>query len=314
MTAEMPREPIMDQFATAGLSENIVLAAFRDVLEQRPTPGLYLVATPIGNLGDVSLRALALLAACDHLYCEDRRVSRRLLSRFGITRTLRSYHEHNAEKTRPKILADLAKGSAVTLISDAGTPGISDPGFKLVREAIAAGYSVVPVPGPTAAIAALSASGLPTDRFFFIGFLPSKRRSRRQQLGGLATIPASLIFYESPHRLADTLEDLRDVFGDRQAAIARELTKKFEAFERGSLEDLVALSSHLKVRGEVTLVVGPPDPAAKAAATDAEVLDRLVSALDTMRPSQAAKIVAEDLGVAKSRVYELALKLRRERM
>ena len=191
----------------------------------KAAPGLYLVATPIGNLGDITLRALETLAGVDIVACEDTRITRRLIERFSITATLKQYHEHNAEQARPKILEALARGSSIALVSDAGTPLISDPGFKLVREVSAAGFPVIALPGPSSVLAALSVAALPTDRFFFEGFLPSKQNARRTRIAELARIDATLVMFESGARVQDCLHDLASVMGERDAAICREMTK-----------------------------------------------------------------------------------------
>ncbi|HZQ14222.1 MAG TPA: 16S rRNA (cytidine(1402)-2'-O)-methyltransferase, partial [Pseudolabrys sp.] len=198
-------------------------------------PGLYLVATPIGHLGDITLRALETLAGCDVIACEDTRVTRKLADRYGIATPLTPYHEHNAAEARPQLLARLARGEAVALVSDAGTPLISDPGYKLVRAAHAAGVPVTALPGASAILTALVLSGLPTDRFLFAGFLDSHRERRRRELTALKTVPASLVFFESPHRIADALADMHDLLGDREAAVGRELTKRFEELRRDRL-------------------------------------------------------------------------------
>ena len=192
------------------------------------SPGLYVVATPIGNLGDVTLRALSILAGADAVLAEDTRVSRKLLDRYGIDTPLSPYHEHNAAEARPRALRRIAEGAALALISDAGTPLISDPGYRLVADAVAQGLAVVAAPGPFAALAALCVAGLPTDRFFFEGFLPPRSAARRERLNALAAVPGTLIFYESPGRIAETLADLAQELGDRPAAVARELTKLHE--------------------------------------------------------------------------------------
>ena len=234
--------------------------------EQSRFAGLGLVATPIGNAADITLRALAALRAADAILCEDTRVSAKLLARHGIRRPLVAYHEHNAERMRPKILERLRRGESLTLISDAGTPLVSDPGYKLVQDALAAGLPVTAMPGPSAAIAALVLSGLPPDRFFFAGFLPPKSAQRRQALGELAAVPATLIVYESAKRLPATLADMAAVLGARPAAVARELTKLFEEVRR---DDLAALAAHYAAAGpplgEVVVVVGPPGPASNPA-------------------------------------------------
>src|SRR5205814_3488225 len=198
----------------------------------KPAPGLYVVATPIGNLGDITLRALETLAGVDIIACEDTRITRRLTERYGITAVLKPYHEHNAALARPKILERLAQGESIALVSDAGTPLISDPGFKLVREVCAAGHAVIAVPGASSVLTALSVAALPTDRFFFEGFLPAKEVARRTRLAELARIDATLVMFESGNRVQDTLADLSDIMGGRDAAICRELTKLHEDLKR----------------------------------------------------------------------------------
>ncbi|MGC2776631.1 MAG: 16S rRNA (cytidine(1402)-2'-O)-methyltransferase [Bradyrhizobium sp.] len=221
-------------------------------------PGLHLVATPIGNLGDITLRALETLAGVDHIFCEDTRITRRLTERYGVTAELAAYHEHNAEAVRPKILRRLAEGAAIALVSDAGTPLISDPGYKLVREACDAGHAVTALPGPSAVLAALSVAALPTDRFFFEGFLPPRQQARRTRLTELARVEATLVVFESGGRVQETLADLADVMAGRQAAICRELTKLHEEVLRGAISDLAARAGELETRGEFVLVIGPP--------------------------------------------------------
>src|SRR3954466_1666251 len=204
----------------------------------KAAPGLHLVATPIGNLGDITLRALETLAGVDIIACEDTRITRRLTERYGITAVLKPYHEHNAALARPKILERLAQGAAIALVSDAGTPLISDPGFKLVREVTAAGHQVIALPGPSSVMAALAVAALPTDRFFFEGFLPSKQTARRARLGELSRIDATLVMCESGNRVQETLRDLAEVMGERDAAICRELTKLHEEVLRAPLAGL----------------------------------------------------------------------------
>ncbi len=293
--------------------DSAVHAALRDVIARPIKAGLYLVATPIGNLHDVSLRAIATLVQADDVYCEDSRTSRRLLSRFAISRRLKTYQEHNAERTRPEILDALARGRSIAVISDAGTPVISDPGFKLVRAAIAAGHDIVPVPGPSAVAAAISAAGLASDRFLFVGFLPQRSNARRNQLCELASAPFTLVFFESPHRLAATLDDLAAEFGaTREAVIARELTKKFEEFKRGTLADLAAWATATPPRGEITIVVDGCDVQPSGGdVSDSEIAERLRAALEVASPSQASRQVADALGVEKSRVYDIGLRLKR---
>ena len=231
-------------------------------LEAAPlAPALYLVATPIGNLSDITIRALQTLAGADLIACEDTRVSHILLDHYGIRTPLLTYHEHNAAKQRPKLLAALAQGKSVALISDAGTPLISDPGYRLVDDVVAAGFDIVPVPGASALLTAIVASGLATDTFVFAGFLPTKSGARRRRVEALAGIAASLVFYESPRRLPAALKDLCDVLGDeRPSVVGRELTKKFETFKRGSLKTLSEYYEDQKIKGEIAIVVGPPAP------------------------------------------------------
>ena len=275
----------------------------------RPVPGLHIVATPIGNLGDITLRALAILAGCDLILCEDKRVSKGLLVHFGISTPLMSYHEHNAEAKRPGILDRLQRGEAIALISDAGTPLISDPGYKLVDAALELGLAVVPIPGPSAILAGLVAAGLPTDRFFFEGFLPAKSAERRRRLRLLEAIPGTLVFYEAPHRIVETLADCAAVFGDRRAAVARELTKRFETVRRGSLPDLAAaFSGEPPPRGEIVLLVAPPSGEAEALSDDA-IDAELGTAMATLSAKDAAAVVAARLGLPKRQVYARAIAL-----
>src|ERR1700684_2158668 len=224
----------------------------------KPAPGLYLVATPIGNLGDVTLRALETLAGVDIIACEDTRITPRLTELYAITGQLKPYHEHNAALARPKILEKLAQGAAIALVSDAGTPLISDPGFKLVREACAAGHPVIALPGPSSVLTALAVAALPTDRFFFEGFLPSKANARRVRLAELARIDATLVMFESGNRVQDTLRDLAGIMGARDGAICREMTKMHEDIKRATVSELALSAATLETRGEFVLVIGPP--------------------------------------------------------
>src|SRR6202171_5142767 len=234
----------------------------------RPGPGLHLGATPIGNLGDITLRALETLAGGDIIACEDTRITRRLTERYAITALLKPYHEHNAALARPKILEKLKQGGAIALVSDAGTPLISDPGFKLVREVCAAGHQVIALPGPSSVLSALSVAALPTDRFFFEGFLPPKQTARRARLTELARIDATLVMFESGNRVQDTLADLADIMGARDAAICREMTKLHEEIRRAPLSELARSADALETRGEFVLVIGPPAPGAQIMAGD----------------------------------------------
>src|SRR5262245_65299997 len=235
-----------------------------------PLPaGLYLVATPIGNLRDITVRALEVLAAADLIACEDTRVTRKLLDRYGIATSLTPYHEHNAAEARPKLIARLADGAAIALVSDAGTPLVSDPGYKLVREARAAGASVTALPGASAVLAALTLSALPTDRFFFEGFLPAKEAARRARIAELKRIPATLVLFETGPRVADALADLAAGLGPREAAVCRELTKFYEEVRRGDLATLAREAAQTgEPRGEMVIVVAPPGPQGELTAVD----------------------------------------------
>src|ERR1700726_834187 len=233
---------------------------------RKAVAGLHLVATPIGNLGDITLRALETLAGVDIIACEDTRITRRLTERYGITALLKPYHEHNAALARPKILEKLSQGASIALVSHGGTPLISDPGFKLVREVCAAGHPVIALPGPSSVLSALAVAALPTDRFFFEGFLPPKQAARRARLAELSRIDATLVMFESGNRVQDTLADLADIMGAREAAICRELTKLHEEISRGSLAELGRSGATLETRGEFVLVIGPPAAGAQAMA------------------------------------------------
>ena len=272
--------------------------------------GLYLVATPIGNLADITLRALSILARADVVYCEDTRHSARLLQHFGIRAETRPFHEHNEDEVRERILSALSRGGRIAVISDAGTPLISDPGYKLVREASAAGSHVVAAPGPSAVLAALVVSGLPTDAFFFAGFLPPRQSARRRRIEELQNVPGSLVFYEAPQRLSEALADLAAVLGQRPAAVARELTKLHEEAVRADLPTLARDYAGLDVKGEIVIVVGPP---VRAAVGDDEIADMLTRVLETSRLADASGAVAEALQVPRSRVYDIGLRLKRAR-
>ena len=271
-------------------------------------PGLYLVATPIGNLADVTLRALDVLRSADAVLCEDTRVTAKLLARYGIAAATQPYHDHNAERVRPAILARLKAGAALALVSDAGTPLVSDPGYKLVRAALADGIAVTVVPGASAALTALLGSGLPPDRFLFAGFLPPKAAGRRRALDELKDIAATLVFFESAPRLAESLADMAAIFGPRPAAVARELTKLHEEVRR---DDLAALAAHYRTvgppKGELVVVVGPP----AAAATSESDLDRaLGAALAHKSLREAVEDVAAATGARRRQVYARALALK----
>ncbi|MER9836187.1 16S rRNA (cytidine(1402)-2'-O)-methyltransferase [Mesorhizobium sp. M0145] len=272
-------------------------------------PALYLVATPIGNLADITLRALETLAAADIVACEDTRVSRVLLDRYGIRRRTTAYHEHNAGEAGPKLIAALLAGQSGALISAAGTPLISDPGYRLVGEALERGIRVVPIPGPSAALAALTASGLPSDAFLFAGFLPVKTGQRLTRLEALKAVPATLIFFESPRRLAETLSAMVEVLGvARKAAIGRELTKTFEEMRTGTLQ---SLASHYAAadtpKGEIVICVGLAD----VVADEPEDIDRLLLSLAAEMPaSKAAAEAAKMTGGQKQTLYRRLLDLK----
>lgn len=272
-------------------------------------PGLYIIATPIGNLGDITLRALETLRAVDEVLAEDTRVARRLLDAHNIHAKLSPYHDHNGAKRRPEILQKLSQGAAIALVSDAGTPMVSDPGWKLSRDALDAGYKVIPLPGASALLAGLVASGLPSDRFMFCGFLPPKSGARKKTAGALMAVPSTLIFYESGPRLTDCLTDLADSLGGtREAAVARELTKLFEETRRGTLSELAShYLEHGPPKGEIVILVGPP----METEVDEETIDAaLIEAMKSQSVKQASSEIAEMFGLPKRNVYQRALALK----
>ncbi len=273
-------------------------------------PGLYLVATPIGNLGDITLRGLETLAGVDVIACEDTRITRRLIERYAITAELTPYHEHNAAAARPKIMQWLAEGAAVALVSDAGTPLISDPGFKLVREVCAAGYALTALPGASSVLTALAVAGLPTDRFFFEGFLPVKAAGRRARLTELARIDATLVMFESGNRLADSLADLAAIMAGRDGAICRELTKMHEEIRRAPIAELARAAAAQERRGEFVLVLGPPPAGARV--MPARELDHLLR--DRLAHESVKDAVAHAVelsGRSRREIYARALQLAR---
>ncbi|HEV3185413.1 MAG TPA: 16S rRNA (cytidine(1402)-2'-O)-methyltransferase [Xanthobacteraceae bacterium] len=272
-------------------------------------PGLYLVATPIGNLRDVSLRALEILAAADLIACEDTRVTRKLTGHYGIAAPLTPYHDHNAATALPKLIARLADGARIALVSDAGTPLVSDPGYRLVRAAQAAGCPVTTAPGASAALAAVTVAGLPTDRFFFEGFLPAKEAARRTRIAALAPIPATLVLFETGPRLAAALADLAAGLGDRAAAVCRELTKLHEEVRQGTLAALARDYAALPApRGEIVLVVAPPADPEPAGADE---VDRMLrDALARLSVKDAVEEVAGLSGRPRREVYRRALALK----
>jgi len=296
--------------AGAGDSEPRRLAPSHAAEPAALAGGLYLVATPIGNLGDITVRALEVLTASDVIACEDTRVTRRLTERYGIATPLTPYHEHNAAEARPRLLARLAAGEAVALVSDAGTPLVSDPGYKLVRAAQDAGHSVTVLPGASAVLAALSLAGLPTDRFFFEGFLPPRPAARHKRIAALSAVPATLVLFESGARLAATLADLAQGLGPRPAAICRELTKLHEEVRRGDLAQLARdYADGGERRGEIVIVVAPP-PEDVAAAGDVD--DMLRQALARVSVKDAVGEVALATGRPRREVYQRALELSKE--
>ena len=276
-------------------------------MNERLPPGLYVVATPIGNLGDLSPRAAETLRRADRILAEDKRVSAKLLAHAGAKAPMSIYHDHSSEAERGAIVARLG-AEAIALISDAGTPLISDPGYKLVRAARAAGHSVRTVPGPSAAIAALTLAGLPTDRFLFLGFLPPKAKARSDAIAEVAQVRATLVFYESGPRLGATMAALRHGLGvAREAAVAREISKLHEECVTGSLSELAERYADAAPKGEIVVVVGPP--AAGEDPTEADLDGALQEALATFSPSRAAAEVAQRLGVPRKRAYARALQL-----
>src|SRR5262245_17977333 len=270
--------------------------------------GLYVVSTPIGNLRDVTLRALDVLAAADLIACEDTRVTRKLLDHYEITTRLTSYHEHNAAEARPKLLARLAEGASVALVSDAGTPLVSDPGFKLVRAAREAGHTVTALPGPSAALAALAVAGLPTDRFLFEGFLPAKETQRRARIAELARIPATLVLFETGPRIGASLADLAGGLGAREAAVCRELTKLHEEVRRGDLATLASVyAGDAETRGEIVIVIAPPPPEQAVETADVDALLR--RALKRLSVKEAVAEIAAVTGRPRREIYQRALAL-----
>lgn len=270
-------------------------------------PGLYIIATPIGNLGDISARAIDILKHVDVILAEDTRMTARLLSHYHIETPMRPYNDHNAAKQRPEILEQISR-QAVALVSDAGTPLISDPGYKLVAEARDAGLPVTTAPGPSAAIAALSIAGLPSDRFFFAGFPPPKSAGRKRVLMELAAIPATLIFYESPKRLEAFLKDIAQVYGSRPMAVARELTKLYEEVLRGSADDILGQFADRQIRGEIVVLIGPPQEDAQEFDLDTALTD----ALKNQRLKEAVAQVTAQSGLPRKQVYARALELNKD--
>lgn len=290
------------------LSHNSGEASRRAPAPQPPEPGLNIVSTPIGNLRDITLRALDALAGADRVYAEDTRVASKLLNAYGLSPRLMAYHDHNGAKVRPAILAALDAGERVVLISDAGTPLISDPGYKLVRDAIEAGHPVRALPGASALLTGLAASGLPSDAFHFAGFLPPKAGARRNRLQDLSGIPGTLVFYETGPRIGACLADIADTLGDRDVVVARELTKRYEEFRRGPARELARhYSENGAPKGEITLLVGPGD----GVSPDDQDIDAELAALIPKRGVKgAAAELAQRTGLGKRELYARAQALK----
>lgn len=271
--------------------------------------GLYLVSTPIGNLNDMTDRARQTLEQATVIACEDTRTTNKLLMLLGISTTAKmlAYHEYNADKMRPTLISLLEKGETIALVSDAGTPLVSDPGYRLVRDCLDQGIAVFPVPGANALLPALQLSGLPSDRFFFVGFLSTKKNARQKELQEVAAVPGTLIFYESPHRVKDTLTDMLTILGNRQASVVREITKKFEETKRGTLYDLIAEFAQ-EPKGEIVILVDRPQPVQEKI----DLNDLLKNALSTKTVKDAAAQVAKKTGLPKKQVYQKALELKYE--
>jgi 16S rRNA (cytidine1402-2'-O)-methyltransferase len=280
--------------------------------EGSPAAGtLVIVATPIGNLGDLSARAAATLSGADLIACEDTRVTAKLLAAQAVRTPMIAYHDHNAARMRPVLIDRLKAGQTVALVSDAGTPLVSDPGYKLVEAAIAEGVAVTAVPGPSAILAALVLSGLPSDRFFFAGFLPARGPARRTEIKALEAVPGTLVFYESAGRLAKTLADLLAVLGPRRASVARELTKRFEEVRRGRLDELApAYAAMVPPKGEIVVLVGPPEAESAPGTGEADLDAALEKALAGHSVREAASLVAAETGLPRRSVYARALALR----
>jgi 16S rRNA (cytidine1402-2'-O)-methyltransferase len=300
---EAPGQRTLPRQGRHGVAELVADELDRALCEPL-APGLYLVSTPIGNLADTTLRAISVMARAGKLYCEDTRQSAKLLQRYGIHQRMETYHEHNAERERPRILDSLSSGVSVALISDAGTPLISDPGYKLVRDAAKAGHAVFAVPGPSAILAGLVGSGLPTDSFHFAGFLPPKAGARQSRIATLAVVPGTIVLFEAPGRLAACLADLASGLGERPAVVARELTKLNECYHRGPLSELASWALGAEVRGEIVVLVGPGEA---VVVDDAVIAAALAEALAGSTVRDAAAAVAVRLGVPRRRVYDIAI-------
>ncbi|WP_394691874.1 16S rRNA (cytidine(1402)-2'-O)-methyltransferase [Hoeflea sp.] len=308
MARRTPKDTGSDNTAATGQTARGYHIGTHEIAARPLAAGLYLVATPIGNLGDITLRALETLAGADIIACEDTRVSRVLLDRFGIANRPYAYHEHNAERVGPKLMQALEAGKSVALISDAGTPLVSDPGYRISQTAIEAGLPVIPIPGASAPMAALVASGLPSDTFLFAGFLPSKDKARRERYAAFASTEATLMFFESPNRLAASLKSAAQVFGtERQAAVCRELTKVYEEIRRGTLAELAAQYQDQSVRGEIVLVIGPGSTPVPSEEDVDQVLTRLAAELPA---GKAATEAARLTGLPRKELYQRLLEMK----
>lgn len=302
-------DPISDDMNDGAQPSDAARPSKRTGAAPRLTAGLYIVATPIGNLGDLSPRAADILRAADTIACEDTRVTGKLLKRYGVDTQMIPYHDHSSPAARAALIQRLENGKIVALVSDAGTPLISDPGYRLVRDAVDAGIYVTAAPGPSSPMTALVLSGLPTDRFLFAGYLPPKDKARRDMLSEVAGVRATLVFLESPKRLAASIAAMADVLGNRAAAVAREMTKLHEEVRRGSLVDLAEIYADMPApKGEAVVVIGPPDDAA-GGPVDLDTM--LTEALDGMSVRDAAATVAAATGIARKEVYTRALALGR---
>jgi len=306
--------PASDRKAAPSNSQSLPASQMQEIgtplaIRQTSLPcGLYLVATPIGNLRDITLRALDVLASADRIYAEDTRQSAKLLKAYQLTARLTAYHDHNVAKRIPDILSALDDGQSVALISDAGTPLVSDPGYKLARAAALAGHDIIPLPGASAALAGLLTSALPSDKFLFAGFLPPKSAARKTALTELLEVKASLIFFESPSRVGKALADMKTVFGNRQAALARELTKTFEETRRGALSDLIDSVAADPPRGEIVLIIGGAQ--GKAEWSETELKNALLPLIKTDGVKRAAKAIASQSGLPQRDVYDIAQRLK----
>jgi 16S rRNA (cytidine1402-2'-O)-methyltransferase len=272
-------------------------------------PGLYVTATPIGNLADVTIRALTVLAAADSILCEDTRVTAKLLQRYGIRNSLTAYHDFNGAKLRPGVIADLKAGKSIALVSDAGMPLVSDPGFKLAQAVIAEGLHLEVIPGASSTLTALALSGLPTDRFMFCGFMPEKQGERKKVLNELKPLKSTLIFFESQHRVVESLSAVAAELGDREVAVTRELTKIYEEAVRGTASEVAAkLAARETIKGEITLVIGPPSDA--EIFLDADIDAMLIESARSMATGAAASAVAKETGRPKKELYQRLLALK----